>query len=54
MSERIDYLKEENDINLIEKQKMEQSSEYWQNSFKMIEQSYLEEKEKSEAEIQSL
>jgi hypothetical protein len=33
---------------------MEQSSEYWQNSFKMIEQSYLEEKEKSEAEIQSL
>ena len=54
LSEQLDLLKEENDVNIIDKQKMEQSSEYWQNSFKLLEQTYLEEQEKSENDISSL
>lgn len=37
LTETLDHLKEENDVNVIEKQKMEQSSDYWQNSFKLLE-----------------
>ena len=37
LAEKLDHLKEENDVNVIEKQKMEQSSDYWQNSFKLLE-----------------
>jgi hypothetical protein len=37
-----------------DKLKVEQTAEYWESSFKLIEKHYLEEKEKSEQEIERL
>lgn len=37
-----------------ERSKIEQSTEYYENSFKILEKHYLEEKEKSDEQIQAL
>ena len=37
-----------------DKMKVEQTAEYWESSFKMIEKHYIEEKSKSEQEIERL
>ena len=39
-----EQLQDQVDSLMVQKQKLEQSSEYWQGSFKLIEQHFIEEK----------
>ena len=50
----LEHLQEQHDNVVTEKDRLLQSNEYWQNSFKLIETHFMEQKAKAETEMGNL